>query len=171
MPKKDCKPCNKSKSKSHSVEIKKSSAPNGIITVEKNLLNLAYTDFGSSSGPDFIATFEIVLTNNTCHKIMNVSINDSMMGFKVQTGGPVTGGELRPYFTNVDVLETGSTLVPLPFNQVVLGNGELVDTASSYLAPCSITRLQVRIGGRGFLISESPSTGAPGSTQNSKRGI
>ncbi len=158
--------------KSHSHDshytIKKSPLPTGLIKVEKVLLNLAYTDFGNSSGPDFIATFEIVLTNDTSHKIMNVSIKDSMLGFKAQVGGPTTGGELRPYFTNVDVLDTSSTLTPLPFNQVILGNGELVNTGTSYLAPASITRLLVRIGGRGFLISESPSTGAPGATERSK---
>jgi hypothetical protein len=131
-------------------------------------LNLAYADFGSTSGPDFIATFEVVLTNPTAHRINNLSIEDSLMGLKSQIGGPVSGGELRPYFTNVDVLDTSSTLVPLPFNSIIANNGQLLNVAISYLAPSSITRLLVRIGGRGFLISENPATGAPGATERSK---
>jgi hypothetical protein len=146
-------------------KIKQSSSPKDIIKVEKVLLNLAYADFGSSSGPDFVATFEIILTNLTCHRIMNISIKDSMMGLKQEPG---VDGELRPYFTNFDVLDTNSTLTPLPFDQSVLEGGQLVDQSSSFLEPCSITRLLVRIGGRGFLISESPVDGEPGNTERSK---
>lgn len=144
------------------VEIKACKLPIGALKVEKTILNAGFIADGSSiSAPDFSVTFEIVLTNCTCHQICDLSIIDSLMGLK---GQPFNGdddnnygGELRPYFTNVDIIGCDNCLVPLRFDKIIKRCGELLDTCRSFIEPCSIARLMVRITGRGFLNPVTPS--------------
>ena len=162
----NCDPC-------HKVEIKACKLPIGALKVEKTILNAGFIADGSNiSAPDFSVTFEIVLTNCTCHQICDISIIDSLMGLK---GKPFNdhdnnnfGGELRPYFTNVDIIGCDNCLVPLTFDRIIKHCGELLDTCRSYIEPCSIARLLVRITGRGFLNPVTPNEGEQTSVEKYK---
>lgn len=139
--------------------------PRNVLKVEKTVLNVSLLTDGSTgpSNPDFSATFEIVLCNNSCHTVCNISVIDSLMGLKAKpfdgAGDNNFGGEVRPYFTNVEIIGCDSTLVPLKFDQIVEKCGELLDTCQSYLEPCAVARIMVRIAGRGFLNPVVPNTG------------
>lgn len=151
--------------------IKKCGLPRGVVTAEKNLLNVSYITEGAvSSEPDFSATYEIIIFNNTCNKIKNLSVVDSFLGLKGQTFDPTGqfGGELRPFFTNVGIISNHPTIVPLGFDDIITNNDELLNVAQSYIAPCSFVRIILRITGRGFLIPQSPTTGTPIPTTDSK---
>lgn len=148
--------------------IKKCTLPTCVIRAEKTLLNLSFIEDGYTSGPDFCATFEIVLFNDTAHKIKNVSIIDSLLGLNGDLVNPITGGELRPHYTNVDILSHHPTLFPLTFEQIILNGGELLDTTLSYLDPCSVTVLKVRIAGNGVLVAVNPTSNDPTGTERFK---
>lgn len=139
--------------------IKKCNLPKDVICAEKTLLNLCFIEGGYTSGPDFCATFEIVLINQTANKIKNISIIDSLMGLSGQpSSNPTLGGELRPHYTNVEIVGCHPTLVPLSFNDIVANGGELLDRSQSYLDPCAIANIRVRIAGNGLLDSIDPDT-------------
>jgi hypothetical protein len=136
--------------------------PDCDIKAEKNLLNLEYISDGAGiSEPDISATYEIVIFNRSHCKLSNLSIIDSMMGFQGNVFGSTGGfgGELRPYYTNVHVLPCSATVVPLTFEQIMENCGELVDKCNSYIPPCSVISVIVRITGRGFLLANFPTTG------------
>ncbi len=158
--KKCAKPCADPCAK---LEIKECQTDFGVCA-EKNLLNLSFlTDARQQqiSSPDISATYEIVITNKTCNKLTNLSIIDTLLGLQGndlnQEG--TFGGELRPYFTNVDVSTCDDTITPLAFEDIVDQNGQLVDTSKSYVPACSVCVITVRITGRGFLLAQDPEEG------------
>jgi len=139
--------------------IKKCNLPKDVISAEKTLLNLCFVEDGYTSGPDFCATFEIILINQTAHRIKHISIIDSMMGLSgLSSSGPTYGGELRPHYTNVEIVGCHPTLVPLSFDDIVANGGELLDKCQSYLDAGAIANIRVRIAGNGLLDSVDPST-------------
>lgn len=151
--------CNCGKKCCNTCEIKKCTLPKDVIHAEKQLLNLCFIEDGYTSGPDFCATFEIVLINQTAQRVRNISIIDSLMGLSGQpSAGPDFGGELRPHYTNVEIVGLSPTLVPLSFNDIVANGGQLLDVANSYLEPCAIANIRVRIAGNGVLDSVDPDT-------------
>lgn len=153
-----CK-CKKCCNRRTPCEIKKCDLPKDVIRAEKNLLNLNFMEGGYTSGPDFVATFEIILFNETRHKIKNISILDSLMGLSgLPSASPDTGGELRPHYTNVEIIGCHPTLVPLSFDDIIAKGGELLDKCNSYLEPCSVANIRVRIAGNGILLSIDPTT-------------
>jgi hypothetical protein len=142
--------------------IKRCTLPKDVISVEKNLLNLCFIEDGYTSGPDFCATFEIIIINQTANRIKNISIIDSLMGLSaLSSSDNPTGGELRPHYTNVQVIGGSTTLVPLSFDDIVANGGELLDVANSYLDACAIANIRVRIAGNGILMSMDPNAPAP----------
>ena len=140
--------------------IKKCNLPKDVLSAEKTLLNLCFVEGGYTTGPDFCATFEIVLINQTCHKIKNISIIDSLMGLNGEPTGVTgpSGGELRPHYSNVEIIGHCPTLVPLSFDDIVERGGELLDKSQSYLDPCAIANIRVRIAGNGILNAVDPET-------------
>jgi len=132
------------------------------ISVEKNVVNISYLDdFGNTSGPDFIAIYELVLFNRSNCILKNLSVIDSFLGLDPE---PLSngGGELRPYFTNVSAVGYEPNIFPLTYDQIgTLNTGEILDTTQSFLPAKSITRILIRIAGRGFFIPTNPNTGSP----------
>lgn len=53
--------CNCGKSCEPKCCIKRCNLPKDVLHAEKNLLNLCYVEGGYTTGPDFCATFEIIL--------------------------------------------------------------------------------------------------------------
>ena len=161
----NCKKCTKARGECKpkkcetKCEIEKCCLPRDVIRAEKNLLNLNFVESGFTSGPDFVATFEIILFNETNHKIKNISIIDSLMGLSglSSTSDVSIGGELRPHYTNVEITGCHPTLVP-SFDEIIANGGELLDKRSSYLKPCSVANIRIRIGGNGILLSIDPTT-------------
>ena len=135
------------------------------IKVEKHLLNISYLDnFSGISGPDFVAIYEIVLWNRSCLALKNLSIVDSFLGLDPEPfdSSHNFGGELRPYFTAVTAVGYEPNLFPLTFEQIGNANtGEILDTTQSYLPAQSITRVLVRITGRGFFTPTNPTDNQP----------
>lgn len=151
--------CNCGKKCCNTCEIKKSNLPKDVIVATKELLNLCFIEDGNTSGPDFCATFEIVLINQTAQRIKNISIIDSLMGLSGEpSGNPTYGGELRPHYTNVEIVGVSPTLVPLSFDNVVANGGQLLNVAASYLEPNAIANIRVRIAGNGVLNAVDPTT-------------
>lgn len=151
--------CNCGKSCEPKCCIKRCNLPKDVLHAEKNLLNLCYVEGGYTTGPDFCATFEIILINETSHRIKNISIIDSLMGLTaLSSNNNPNGGELRPHYTNVEIFGTSPTLVALSYEDVVANGGQLLDVANSYLDPCAIANIRVRIAGNGILLSIDPET-------------
>ena len=135
------------------------------IKVEKHLLNISYLDnYSNISGPDFVAIYEIVLWNRSCLPLKNLSIVDSFLGLDPEPFNSAGnfGGELRPYFTAVTSVGYESNIFPLTFEQIGNANtGEILDTTQSFLPPQSVTRVLVRISGRGFFNPTNPVDNQP----------
>ena len=142
------------------------------ITVEKHLLNLSYLDnFSNISGPDFVAIYEIVLWNRSCLPLKNLSIVDSFLGLDPEPFDSAHnfGGELRPYFTAVTAVGYETNIFPLTFEQIGNANtGEILDTTQSFLPPQSVTRVLVRITGRGFFNPTNPVDNQPINNSSTK---
>lgn len=140
--------------------IKKCELPRCVIKAQKTILNVAFLLENGEGLDDFCATFEIVIFNETCNRIKNICIIDSLMGLTIESG--FTGGELRPHFTNVEITGCHPTFTPYNFDQIAANGGQLVDPSTSYLDPCEVAVLRVRLAGRGYLIGQDPTTGEPG---------
>jgi len=129
--------------------------PKCVLEVEKNLLNLSYaSERESITGSPFTAIFEIIIRNNTCNKISNLSIVDSLLGLTPKCVLRSDSEEdNHALITSVAVIGCDSTFVPLKSHEIIENCGELLDVCRSYIEPCGTARLTLRITGSGYIFN------------------
>lgn len=128
------------------------------ISVEKKLLNIVQ----KSQFPFSVITYEIIIKNDTCHKLVNVSITDSIFASFFNIGNTVNAID-RPIervqgFDNFFILTKGkcNNLKPITFQEFLLNLSipdrelSLVDHCKSSIDPCSISVLTVSLPYRSF---------------------
>lgn len=131
---------------------------NKLITAKKILLNYGFIEptetTNNENRYDVTTTYELVIFNNSKYTVTNLSIVDSLLGLHINDFDKGSG-ELRPYFTNVQVYCRDDTIHPLTFEQIAKQGGELVHI-NSCISPKSTCSIIIRITGRGFLLPRSP---------------
>lgn len=125
------------------------------ITVEKHALSVcriplaALVQFIAENGVlpptlrfgQLMITYEVIIANNTSHKISGLRIHDSLAGINFQDGGATA----LPFPSTVRVVKAPGNIVLLPYTDVASSNGYLVDHHQSYLDPCSVTKLIIEL--------------------------
>jgi len=121
-----------------------------VLCVEKNLLTVARVPLAgfvealaegtlpaNTPFAQLVLTYEIVLVNKSEKEICNLSVFDSLAGvvFADSRSGTV------PFDSTVIAISSCDSLTPFTRNEIVNRRGQLIDSANSYLPPCSTSRI------------------------------
>lgn len=88
-----------------------------------------------------LLTYEIIIVNNTSHKIDNLELNDTLAGLNFQENGDLS----LPFPSNLKIIKANHNIVLLTPDQIAGSNGSLIDNIESYLPPCSVTKILVKL--------------------------
>jgi len=122
---------------------------NSGLVVEKNLLNVCRIPYANlfellANFPSFIgfsqiiATYEIVIHNNTPNTIDNLSILDTF-------AGEAFNGESLPFSSSIEVLSCSDNLVVLEPEVIGESNGQLLSSEESSIPPCSTCKIILKL--------------------------
>lgn len=88
-----------------------------------------------------LLTYEIIITNNTPHKLVNIDLNDTLAGINFEENGASS----LPFPSLLEIIKANQNIVLLTPEQIATSNGSLIDSTKSYLPPCSITKILVKL--------------------------
>ena len=118
----------------------------GLITVKKCLL--AECSARKDDADIKVLIFDIMITNRTCKKLADISLNDSILGL-MKT--------LRQI--EVTVVSYSKTIQPLPSDKILEKDGELLDSCRSFVNACDSAKLVLKIQVKGFIKLKDGSRG------------
>lgn len=123
------------------------------LKITKNLLKVCKTPniavvsafqniYGATTAPipysNVTFTYEVVITNCTCNKYTNLSLFDSLLA-------NVATGTIDVANSSIVVTQGGTSVVPQSVADAVADNGQLLNVEESFINPCTVVRLVVKI--------------------------